>query len=68
MKVDGDGRRSYRNCDNCLGAELTPAHIFDFLAVLAFLQKIGVLFSSTDLYMDSIEDIDRTVIWALGTI
>ncbi|GFV51069.1 hypothetical protein TNCV_4743461 [Trichonephila clavipes] len=44
--------------------ELTPAHIFDCPAILAALQKIGVLFSSTNLYVDNIEEIARTVIRA----
>ncbi|GFW64695.1 uncharacterized protein TNCV_700981 [Trichonephila clavipes] len=62
MKFDSDGRRSYRNCDNCLDTELTPAHTFDCSAILATLQEIGVLFSSTNLYEDNIEQIARTVI------
>ncbi|GFW11295.1 uncharacterized protein TNCV_3808151 [Trichonephila clavipes] len=64
MKFDRDGRRFYRNCDNCLDTELTSAHIFDCPAILAALQKIGILLSSTNLYVDNIEDIARTVIWA----
>ncbi|GFW40468.1 hypothetical protein TNCV_1020251 [Trichonephila clavipes] len=28
MKFDRDGRRSYRNWDNCLDTELTPVHVF----------------------------------------
>ncbi|GFT27226.1 uncharacterized protein TNCV_5140381 [Trichonephila clavipes] len=65
MKFDRDGRRSYRNCDNCLDTELSPAHTFDCPAILAALQKIEVLFSSTD---DNIEEITRTVIWTHGVI
>ncbi|GFU85116.1 uncharacterized protein TNCV_1553791 [Trichonephila clavipes] len=68
MKFDRDGKRSYRNCDNCLDTELTPAHIFDYPAILAALQEIGVPFSLTNLSMDSIEEIARTVIWTHGTI
>ncbi|GFW27806.1 uncharacterized protein TNCV_766871 [Trichonephila clavipes] len=68
MNFDRDGRRSYRNCDNCLDTELTPAHIFECPAILAALQKIGVLFSSTNLYVDNIEEIARTVIWAQAII
>ncbi|GFV56458.1 uncharacterized protein TNCV_4203821 [Trichonephila clavipes] len=64
MKFDRDGRRSYRNCDNYLDTELTPADIFDCPAILAALQKIGVFFLSTNLYADNIEQIARTVIWA----
>ncbi|GFV28149.1 uncharacterized protein TNCV_678371 [Trichonephila clavipes] len=64
MKFDRDGRRSYRNCDNRLDTELIPAHIFDCPAILAALQEreIGVLFSSTNLYVDNIEQIPQTVI------
>ncbi|GFU58506.1 uncharacterized protein TNCV_697651 [Trichonephila clavipes] len=49
MKFDRDGRRSYRNCDNCLDTELTSAYIFDCPAILASLQAIGVLSSSINL-------------------
>ncbi|GFU64008.1 RNase H domain-containing protein [Trichonephila clavipes] len=41
MKFDRDGRRSYRNCDNCLDTELIPAHMFGYPAIIAALQKIG---------------------------
>ncbi|GFT96227.1 uncharacterized protein TNCV_3906691 [Trichonephila clavipes] len=58
MKFDRDGRRTYRNCDNCLDTELTPAHIFDCPAILAALQE------QTNLYVNNIEHIARTVIWA----
>ncbi|GFS97733.1 uncharacterized protein TNCV_2558871 [Trichonephila clavipes] len=63
LKFDRDGRRSYRNCDNCLHIELTSAHIFDCPAILAALQKIRFIFSSINLYVDNIEEIARTVIW-----
>ncbi|GFV45841.1 uncharacterized protein TNCV_2322011 [Trichonephila clavipes] len=39
MKFDRYGRRPYRNCDNCLDTELTPAHIFDCPAILAALEE-----------------------------
>ncbi|PRD22890.1 UNVERIFIED_CONTAM: hypothetical protein NCL1_47888 [Trichonephila clavipes] len=68
MKFDRDGRISYRNCDNCPDTELTPAHIFVCPAILAALQEIVVLFSSTKLYVDNIQLSARTVIWAHGTI
>ncbi|GFV40002.1 hypothetical protein TNCV_4412331 [Trichonephila clavipes] len=57
MKFNKDGRRSYRNSGNCLDTELTPVHIFDCPAILAALQEreIGVFFSSTNIYVDSIE-------------
>ncbi|GFX32088.1 uncharacterized protein TNCV_4099371 [Trichonephila clavipes] len=64
MKFDRDGRISYRNCDNCPDTELTPAHIFVCPAILAALQEIVVLFSSTKLYVDNIQQSARTVIWA----
>ncbi|GFX48921.1 uncharacterized protein TNCV_2797141 [Trichonephila clavipes] len=67
MKFDRDGR-TYRNCDNCLDTELRPAHIFDCPTILAALQEIRVVFSSTNLYEDNIEQIARTVIWAHGVI
>ncbi|PRD24959.1 UNVERIFIED_CONTAM: hypothetical protein NCL1_42302 [Trichonephila clavipes] len=38
MNFDRDSRRTYRNCDNSLDTELTPAHIFDCPATLAALQ------------------------------
>ncbi|GFX06917.1 hypothetical protein TNCV_1202321 [Trichonephila clavipes] len=47
--------------------ELTPAHIFDCPAILAALQEIGVLFLSTNLYLNNIEQIARTVIWTHGS-
>ncbi|GFX81799.1 hypothetical protein TNCV_2570001 [Trichonephila clavipes] len=56
LRNDRDGR-TYRNCDNCLDSEQTPAHVFDSPAVLAALQEIGVLFSSTNLYVGNIEQI-----------
>ncbi|GFT60846.1 RNase H domain-containing protein [Trichonephila clavipes] len=68
MKIDWEGKRTYRNCDNCLDTELKPAHIFDSPAILAALKGIGVLFSSINLYVDNIEQIARTVIWAHGTV
>ncbi|GFX07681.1 uncharacterized protein TNCV_4159501 [Trichonephila clavipes] len=67
MKFDRDGR-TYRNCDNCLDTYLTPAYIFDCLAILDALQEKGVLFSSTNLCVDNIEQIAKTVIWARGTV
>ncbi|GFV94326.1 hypothetical protein TNCV_2267801 [Trichonephila clavipes] len=39
MKFDRDVRRSYRDFDNCLDTERTPAHIFDCPSILAALQK-----------------------------
>ncbi|PRD25995.1 UNVERIFIED_CONTAM: hypothetical protein NCL1_39313 [Trichonephila clavipes] len=39
MKFNRDCRRSYRNSDNCLDTELTPAHNFDCPAILATLQE-----------------------------
>ncbi|GFS78510.1 uncharacterized protein TNCV_3147631 [Trichonephila clavipes] len=68
MKFDRDGRRTYRNWYNCLDTELTPAHIFDCPAVLAAVQEIGVFFSSTNLYVDNISQIARTVIWVHGGV
>ncbi|GFW82806.1 uncharacterized protein TNCV_3493761 [Trichonephila clavipes] len=60
MQFDRDGIRTYRNCDNCLDIELTPAHIFDCPAILAAFQEIGILLSSTNLYVDNIKQIART--------
>ncbi|GFU29001.1 uncharacterized protein TNCV_471161 [Trichonephila clavipes] len=68
MQIDRDGRRTYRNCDNCLDTELTPAHISVCPVILVAVQEIGVLFSSTNLYVNNIEQIARTVIWAHGNI
>ncbi|GFV74145.1 uncharacterized protein TNCV_4510511 [Trichonephila clavipes] len=68
MKFDKGDRRTYRNWDNCLDKELRPAHIFDCPAILAALREIRVLFSSTNLYVDSIEQISKIVIWAYSTI
>ncbi|GFW94639.1 hypothetical protein TNCV_4246791 [Trichonephila clavipes] len=51
-----------------LDKELKPANIFDCPAILAVLQKIGVLFSSINLYVDNIEEIARTVIWTHGHV
>ncbi|GFX42481.1 uncharacterized protein TNCV_1520441 [Trichonephila clavipes] len=67
MEFDRDGR-TYRNYNNCLDTELTPAHIFDCPAILAALQEIWVLVSSTNLYVDNIEQITRTVIWTRGSV
>ncbi|GFX30449.1 hypothetical protein TNCV_3461001 [Trichonephila clavipes] len=44
-EFDRDCRESYRNCNNCLHTELTPADIFDCPAILAALKETGVLFS-----------------------
>ncbi|GFU93052.1 RNase H domain-containing protein [Trichonephila clavipes] len=43
MKFDRNGR-IYRNCDNCLDIELTPAHIFDCPSILVAVQEIGYWF------------------------
>ncbi|GFV64792.1 hypothetical protein TNCV_808891 [Trichonephila clavipes] len=48
--------------------ELTPALIFNCSVILDALLETGVLFSSTYLYVDNIEQIARTVIWDNGTI
>ncbi|GFU56132.1 uncharacterized protein TNCV_711941 [Trichonephila clavipes] len=37
MKINRDGRRTYRNCDTCLNTELTLAHILDCPAIPAAL-------------------------------
>ncbi|GFU95641.1 RNase H domain-containing protein [Trichonephila clavipes] len=63
IKIDRDDGRTYRNCGNCLDTELTPAYMFDGPAIFAALQKIWVLFSSTNLYVDNIEQIAGTIIW-----
>ncbi|GFW65123.1 hypothetical protein TNCV_393891 [Trichonephila clavipes] len=49
-------------CDNCSGTELSPACSFDCPAILAAIQEMGPLFSSTNLYVDNIEQIAGTVI------
>ncbi|GFY11633.1 hypothetical protein TNCV_4231021 [Trichonephila clavipes] len=67
MKIDRDSR-TYRNNDNCSNIKLTPAHSFECPAMLAVLQEIGVLFLSKNFYVDSIEQIAKTVIWAHGEI
>ncbi|GFX44185.1 uncharacterized protein TNCV_4119811 [Trichonephila clavipes] len=56
MKIGWDDR-TYRNCDKCLD----KAYIFDCPAILADLQEIGVMFSTTNLYIDNIEQMARTV-------
>ncbi|GFV51922.1 hypothetical protein TNCV_1322751 [Trichonephila clavipes] len=48
--------------------ELTPAYISDCPAILAALEEIRVLFSSTNLYVVNIQEIARTDIWIYGTI
>ncbi|GFT95782.1 uncharacterized protein TNCV_311401 [Trichonephila clavipes] len=68
MKFDRDGKRTHRNFDSCLDIELTTAYIFDCRAILAALQETGVLFSSAYLYVDNIQQIARTVIWAHGIV
>ncbi|GFW28117.1 hypothetical protein TNCV_2817951 [Trichonephila clavipes] len=68
MKFASDGRRTYRNCDNCLDAELTPDHAFDCPAILAALQETGIIFLSTNLYVGNIAQIARTDIWVHGTV
>ncbi|GFV61429.1 uncharacterized protein TNCV_2898041 [Trichonephila clavipes] len=61
INIDKDGRRTYRT-DNCPDIELLPADIFDCPPILAAIQEIGVLFSSTNFYEDDIEQIARTVV------
>ncbi|GFW00369.1 RNase H domain-containing protein [Trichonephila clavipes] len=69
MNIDRDGKRIYRNCIiTVFNTKLTPAHIFDRPAILAALQEIRVLLSSRNLYVGKIQQIARTVIWALGTV
>ncbi|GFW18997.1 hypothetical protein TNCV_165101 [Trichonephila clavipes] len=60
-------QNSYRNCNKCLGEQLTSVDIFDCPAILDALQEIGVLLSSKNLYVDNIEQFARIVIWARGT-
>ncbi|GFT60264.1 hypothetical protein TNCV_4970811 [Trichonephila clavipes] len=65
MKFYRKGRRSCRNCDNCLDTELTPAHIFDCPAILGALpKKRGSLRQQcgVDAYVENIEENARTVI------
>ncbi|GFY06491.1 hypothetical protein TNCV_412411 [Trichonephila clavipes] len=68
MKIDRDGRRNYRNCNNCLDIELTPAYIYDYPAILAALQEIQVLFPTTNLYVDNIQQIGKKVILVHGIV
>ncbi|GFW29026.1 hypothetical protein TNCV_2355841 [Trichonephila clavipes] len=51
MKIERDGTRTYRNCDNCLDIELTAAHSFDCSVILAALQEKGAPFSLINLYV-----------------
>ncbi|GFV41246.1 uncharacterized protein TNCV_1231611 [Trichonephila clavipes] len=62
MKFDRDGRRSYRNCENYLDTDLTPAYIFAIQLLLL------LFFSSVNLFVNNIEQIARTDICAHGTI
>ncbi|GFT29480.1 hypothetical protein TNCV_2116791 [Trichonephila clavipes] len=41
MKISLDNYRSYPTCRNCPEAQLTPDYIFDCMAILAFLFKLG---------------------------
>ncbi|GFW59590.1 hypothetical protein TNCV_3222402 [Trichonephila clavipes] len=47
--------------------ELAPAHIFE-CPLIAALPELGIILSSTNFYVDNIEQIARTVIWAHGTV
>ncbi|GFW40828.1 uncharacterized protein TNCV_4368761 [Trichonephila clavipes] len=60
VKIDRDGRRTYKNCDNCSDTELTRAHIFDCPAIFSALSEIEALFSTRNLYADNAEQIART--------
>ncbi|GFV63008.1 hypothetical protein TNCV_3178001 [Trichonephila clavipes] len=42
-----------------LDTELTPAYVFHYPIILAALQKTKVLFSSTNLYVDNIEQMPK---------
>ncbi|GFX37940.1 DUF4817 domain-containing protein [Trichonephila clavipes] len=68
MKIDRDGGITYRNCDNCSDTELTSSNIFYCPAILDALKEIRVLLSSTNLYVDNIEQIIKTVIRVHDTI
>lgn len=40
MKINRNGRKTYRNYNNCLHAKLTPIHTFGCLAIFAALKKL----------------------------
>ncbi|GFX54776.1 hypothetical protein TNCV_2556621 [Trichonephila clavipes] len=68
MKIYRDGRRTYRNCDNFSDIELIPVQTFDYPAIFAAIEKMGVLFSSTNLDVDNIEQTAKTGNWAHGVV
>lgn len=68
MKVEGEGRKTNRNCDNYPDTEVTTLHNFHCPAILGELLKIGVPFTRSNLNEDSIEQIASAVIIAHGTI
>lgn len=68
MKIDKEGRRVYRNCDNCSDVQLTPSHIFECPAISANLIKLGILPSLIDLYDENIKQIAESVIRTHGHI
>ncbi|GFT95277.1 uncharacterized protein TNCV_3325871 [Trichonephila clavipes] len=44
IKIDRDGRKTYRNCGNYSDTELALAHIFDCPTILAAPQEIRILY------------------------
>ncbi|UYV61231.1 hypothetical protein LAZ67_1003984 [Cordylochernes scorpioides] len=61
------GTRTYRTCNNCPGAELTPTHIFSYPAMVAALQKFDID-PEQQLYTPKIVDIAAAVMEIHGDI
>ncbi|GFU37924.1 hypothetical protein TNCV_1064141 [Trichonephila clavipes] len=69
MNIDMVGRRTYGNSDTQLFRyRHKTCSYFDCPAIFAVLQEIWVLLSLTILYVDNIEQTDRTAIRAHGTV
>ena len=68
MRFDRKQKKHHRKCDNCSETELTPEPIFNCLAIIPNLLKIGVLPTTIDLNEDNIELIAKAVIGVHGHI
>ncbi|KAF8763673.1 hypothetical protein HNY73_021831 [Argiope bruennichi] len=55
MKIDREGRKVYKKCDNCPDTQLTPCHSFECPAMSVNQGEMGVLPSLIEQYDDNIK-------------
>ena len=68
MKIDVDGNKTCRNCDNSLIGNLTTLQICDCPVIMDYLQYLETLSSNVSLYEDNYVQIVKAVIFLYGPI